>query len=154
MSTVQRAYSSTVVSPGHVLAGAAVGAVIGAWMFVVLPPSPAGPLVAVVILVTGIYLSTVRLAVGHERLAVGQGPFGPSRVIPAVLIADARAAEVTRPQAFGLGVPWHWRTTRMTVRPGPALVLSLTTGEYIRVSTPDPDAAVAIIGAAGPKESS
>jgi hypothetical protein len=50
--------------------------------------------------------------------------------------------------------PGHVRTTRLTVRPGPALVLSLTTGEYIRVSTPDPDAAVAIIGAAAPKESS
>jgi len=42
-------------------------------------------------------------------------------------------------------VPFHWRTTRLTVRPGPALVLVLSDGEYIRVSTPDPAVAAQLI---------
>lgn len=148
MSTARYAYSSTVVSPGHVIAGAAFAALLA----VVIPLAPAARLLAAAaVFLTGIYVATVRIAVGPKLIVLGQGPFGrPRWGIPLRDVADAQAVSLSRAQVFGLGVPFHWRTTRMTVRPGPTLVLYLTTGDYVRVSTPDPRAAVAIIRSALP----
>jgi hypothetical protein len=104
-----------------------------------------------VVAATGVYLTTVRLAIGAERIVLGQGPWPRSgRVIPTSLVAEAHAENLTLGQVFGFGIAWHSRATRMTVRPGPALALSLRTGEYIRISTRDPDAAVAVIQSARP----
>jgi hypothetical protein len=151
MTTRQRAYSSTVVSPWLAVASVALGAALGAWTFTVAPGNPIGPLAGLVVAATGVYLTTVRLAVGAERIVLGQGPWPRSgRVIPTSLVAEAHAESLTLGQVFGFGIAWHSRTTRMTVRPGPALALSLRTGEYIRISTRDPDAAVAVIQSARP----
>ena len=148
MSTAKRAYSGTVVSPGHLIAGAAAGVLLAA----VMPADQlARLLVAAVVFLTGIYLATVRIAVGQKLIVLGQGPLGrPRWGIPLLDVADAQALSLSRAQVFGIGVPWHRRTTRMTVRPGPTLVLRLTTGDYVRISTPDPCAAVAIIRSALP----
>jgi hypothetical protein len=148
MSAAKRAYSSTVVSPGHVIAGAAAGALLA----VIIPAAPVTRLLpAASVFLAGIYVATVRITVGHKLIVLGQGPFGrPRWGIPLLDVADAQAVSLSRAQVFGIGVPWHRRTTRMTVRPGPTLVLRLTTGEYVRVSTPDPRAAVAIIRSALP----
>lgn len=119
------------------------------WTLTVAPGNPVGPLAGLVVIITGVYLTTVRLAVGAERIVLGQGPWPRSgRVIPTSLITDAHTENLTLGQVFGFGIAWHARTTRMTVRPGPALALSLRTGEYIRISTRDPDAAVAVIQSA------
>ena len=148
MSTARYAYSSTVVSPGHVIAGAAAGVL----MAVVIPLAPVARLLpAAAVFLTGIYVATVRITVGQKLIVLGQGPFGrPRWGIPLLEVADAQAVSLSRAQVFGFGVPWHQRTTRMTVRPGPTLVLRLTTGDYVRISTPDPGAAVAIIRSALP----
>jgi hypothetical protein len=148
MSAAKCAYSSTVVSPGHLIAGAATGALLA----LVIPVGPIGRLLpAAAVFLTGIYVATVRIAVGRKLIVLGQGPFGrPRWSIPLLDVADAQAVSLSRGQVFGFGVPWHRRTTRITVRPGPTLVLRLTTGDYVRISTPDPCAAVAIIRSALP----
>jgi hypothetical protein len=152
MTAPRQAYSSTVIARRHLLAGAAAGAAIAAGLHVLAPVSLAGPLAGLSVLVTAAYLASVRVTVGAGRVILGQGPLPwPTRVIPVSLIADARAENLTSGQVFGIGVPWHRRTTRMTVRPGPTLVLSLRTGEWVRVSTRDPGAAVAIIRSAHPQ---
>jgi hypothetical protein len=143
-----RAYSSTVVAPGQVIAGLAAGAAAIAWLLLTLPVrSPVIPLLAgALIAVSGVYLGTVRLAVGRGYLVLGRGPFGSrGRRIPLALVTDARAESLSAAQVYGLGMPWHWRTTRMTIRRGPALALTLASGEHITISTADPRAAVAII---------
>jgi len=148
MSTARYAYSSTVVSPGHVIAGAAAATLLA---LVIPAPLVARLLPAAAVFLTGIYVATVRIAVGAKLIVLGQGPFGrPRWGIPLPDVADAQAVSLSAAQVFGLGVPFHWRTTRMTVRPGPTLVLHLTTGDYVRISTPDPRAAVAIIRSALP----
>ena len=151
MTETQRAYSSTVVSPGLAAASVVLGAALSTWIFLVAPGSPVGPLAGIAVAVSGIYLATVRLAIGAGRIVLGQGPWPRSgRVIPASLVAEAHTESLTLSQVFGFGLAWHPRTTRMTVRPGPALALSLSTGEYIRISTRDPDTAVAVIRSAPP----
>jgi hypothetical protein len=147
--TTQQAYSSTVVSPWLALASVITGAALTAWTLTVAPGNLVGPLAGLVVAAAGIYLTTVRLAVGTERIVLGQGPWPRSgRVIPTAHIAEAHAENLTLGQVFGIGIAWQERTTRMTVRPGPALVLSLSNGECIRISTRDPDAAVAVIQSA------
>jgi hypothetical protein len=141
-----QAYSSTVTSPGLIVAGGVIGVAVAASTLAIAPRSPVGPLGGVAVVLTTIFVATVRLAVGPHHIVLGQGPSGwPRRVVPISLLADAYADDLTRAQEFGLGVGWHRLTTRMTVRPGPTLVLTLTTGELIRISTCDPDAALAVI---------
>lgn len=129
--------------------GAGLGAATGALLSALHPASPIGPLSGVFIFAVGIYLAAVRLAVGEESIVLGQGPFAwPSRTIATASVVDARAENLTWLQTFGFGVPRHWATMRMTVRSGPTLVLSLVTGECIRVSTRDAGLAVGIIRSA------
>jgi hypothetical protein len=145
--TTDRAYSSTVVSrwlltgsAGGAIAIAALAAVAGSGVVLSV-------LAGVAVLLGGCYAATVRLAVGPRRIVLGQGPFGwPSRKFPTALITGAYATSLTAAQVFGFGTPW-WqrRTTKMTVKAGPALVLELSTGETIRVSTPDPESAIAVL---------
>jgi hypothetical protein len=102
---------------------------------------------AAAIVLTGIHLATVRLTVSPERIRVGQGPWPrPGRSIRAATVRDAHAENLGLAQIFGIGVPFHRRTTRLTVRTGPTLVLVLDSGEYIRVSTPDPASAARLLG--------
>ena len=154
MTTQQRASSNTVVSPWLAVASVVMGAALGAWTFSVAPGNPIGPLLGLVVAAAGVYRTTVRLAVGAERIVLGQGPWPRSgRIIPTSLVAESHAENLTLGQVFGFGVAWHSRTTRMTVRPGPALALSPSTGEHIRISMRDPHAAVAVIQSAQPATS-
>jgi hypothetical protein len=146
-----RAYSSTVVAPWLAVASAAAGAAMSTALWLafpggIFPGQVDGLLAGAVIVLTGLYLATVRLAAGNGRITVGHGPWARTgRVIPVSLITEAHPEQLPPRQVFGFGVPWHRQTTRMTVRPGPALALTLSTGEVIRVSTPDPAAALAVI---------
>lgn len=148
MTQLRQAYSSTVVAPAHILAAAAVAAAVCAATAHLPAPGPAmtaGGAAAIVL--TGIHLATVRLTVSPERIRIGQGPWPRAgRSIRAAAVRDARAENLGLAQIFGIGVPFHRRTTRLTVRTGPTLVLVLDSGEYIRVSTPDPAAAARLLG--------
>lgn len=148
MTDVRRAYSSTVVAPGHLAACAVVAAAMLSCGIAFLPAGAAascGAGAAVVVL-AGVQLATVRLMVSPEYVRVSQGPWGrPGRVIPAAAVRDVRAGQFTFLRTFGIGVKFHWKMTRLTVRPGPALELTLSDGECIRVSTPDPVAAALLL---------
>lgn len=142
-------YSSTVVSPLHlgVAAVFAVAAVVaasidGQWWI--------GVLVALVILVLGVHLGVVRLTVTPGLVQAGQGPWGGGRRIPAGEVADTQATELGFGQVLGVGLPTGAKpgrptperpTSRLTVRPGPTLLLVLDTYERIWISTADPAAA-------------
>jgi hypothetical protein len=149
--TPVRAYSSTVVAPWLAVASAAIGGAMSTGLYLALPGGDfpgrtAGLLAGAVTVLTGLYLATVRLAAGNGRIVFGHGPWARTgRVIPASLVTEAHVEHLSLPQTFGFGIPWDRRTTRMTVRPGPVLALTLSTGEVIRVSTPDPRAALAVI---------
>jgi hypothetical protein len=67
MTKRQLAYSSTVVSPWLAVASVAMGAALSAWTFTVAPGNPIGPLLGLVVAATGVYLTTMRLAIGAER---------------------------------------------------------------------------------------
>ncbi len=141
-------YTSTVTARGHVLAGvlAAAAVVVG-----ILPrgPWPLAVLTAVALVVTGVHLGTVRLAVRADLVRVGQGPWPGGRRIPVAAVHQVRVACLNRRQAFGVGLPWHVRTTRLTVRRGPALALVLSTGERLWISTADPAVAARLITPSG-----
>lgn len=119
---------------------------------VITAVSGSAPWVTVVIAVAGVlaavHLSTVRISVGDGRKCLGQGPWNrPARQIAVDTIVAARSLDLGWAQTFGLGVPFHRKTARLTVRPGPTLSLQVVTGEHIRISTPDPNAARELLAA-------
>lgn len=141
----RQAYTSTVVAPVQVgLAVLTVGILI---VLALLGPLtwPIAAIAAILVVATGMYLSTVRLIVGTDRVLIGYGIWGRARAIAASDVLDCRSTTLGWAQVFGIGVPFHYRTTRLTVRPGPTLCLTLRGGEHVRVSTPDPDAAQRIL---------
>lgn len=141
----RQAYTSTVVAPVQVgLAILTVGILI---VLAVLGPLawPIAVIAAMVVVATGLYLSTVRLIIGVDRVLIGYGVWGRARTIAASDVLACRSTTLGWAQVFGIGVSLHLRTARLTVRPGPTLCLTLRDGEYIRISTPDPDAAQQIL---------
>jgi hypothetical protein len=139
--TTRQAYTSTVVAPDHV----ALALLADVVLLSVLPDARAWPLAlgaSIAFPALGLHLATVRLCVSTDRILLGQGPWRrPARVIDAADILECSANSLGRAQIFGVGVPFHRRTTRLTVRPGPTLCLTVRGGEYVRVSTSDPAAA-------------
>jgi hypothetical protein len=146
---VSTAYTSTVVARGHLLAGVLLGALGPVASLAGLIPWPAGLAIAVVLVAAGAWLGTVRLAVGPRDLRVALGPWGRSRRIGFDDVRSATVADLGPGQVVGIGLPWRARTTRLTVRRGPTLVVERTDGEVLYVSTPDPGAAARLIGHAG-----
>lgn len=148
MTGIRRAYSSTVVAPGHIAASAVLAAALLSCgiAFPSAVPAATAAVGAAVIVLAGVQLATVRLMVSPGYIRVSQGPWGrPGRVIPAGAVREARARQFSFPQTFGIGAAVHWKVTRLTVRPGPALELILSDGECVRVSTPDPATAALLI---------
>ena len=143
------AYTSTVVASGHGTAGILLGALGPVASLAGVLPWPAGLASAVVLVAAGAWLGTVRLAVGARDLRVALGPWGRSRRIGFDDVRSASVAELGRRQVLGIGLPWRARTTRLTVRRGPTLVVEHVDGEVLYVSTPDPGAAARLVGHPG-----
>lgn len=155
MTDVRRAYSSTVVAPGHLAACVVLAAALLSCGIAFLPAGAAAATAAVAALIVfvGVQMATVRLMVDPGYVRVSQGPWGlPGRVIPAGLVRDARAEQLSFLQTFGIGMPFRWKTTRLTVRPGATLELVLSDGECIRISTRDPVVAALLISGRGHAE--
>ena len=153
--TAAHAYTSTVTSRALVVASVATGALVGLVPFLVGAPVPYAIIVGagggLAACAAGVHQATVRLAVGNGRIVLGQGPWRwPNRAVAFDLVTRAGTEDLSLPQVFGLGIPFRRLTTRMTVRPGLALVLSLASGEVVRISTPRPDIAIALIKQASP----
>jgi hypothetical protein len=149
----REAYSSVVVSRAHLTIGVVIALLVG--IGVRIPghfPLWGSVVLVVALALTAVYLSTARLVVGPDRISVGIGPVGRGRLLARADVVEAGVADLTRAQAVGLGLPWARRTTRLTVRPGPALVLRMAGGEVVRVSTPHPELAVRMIEKGGTHE--
>lgn len=149
--TKRTAYTSTVTAWPTAAGATVVALTIGAVAVLAAGPTAIGfaiTLGAIAIFggAAAVHLATVRLVVSAVGAGVGAGIRGRTRRIPADWIVDSAAVQFRWPQVFGLGLPVRWRTTRLTVRPGPTLALHLTSGERIWVSTPDPTAAAALLG--------
>lgn len=139
---MRQAYTSTVVGPvplGLGMVSAVAAAIIAA---AARSPVWLAAVFVIVVLLAAADQSTVRLSVGGGRLVLGHGPWNRRvRTLPADEVVAADSTNLRWPQVFGIGVRFHRKTTRLTARPGPTLHLELRTGEHIRISTPDPDAA-------------
>jgi hypothetical protein len=137
-----------VTSPAHLAVGLVVAIAVGWWTAAATRMPVAGLAVAAVVAATAVLVSTVRTVVGPRTVTIGMGPCSrPARTIPAESVVSASTEQLDWPQVFGLGVPWHGRTSRHTVRPGATLLLTLASGEQLRISTRDPDAAIACLAA-------
>lgn len=139
------AYTSTVVAPVQVAIAAALAVGVAA-LCIVFGVAWAGAAAAVVIVVVGVHESTVRFSIGSRHIVLGQGIWSlRSRVISTDRVVQSWSTSLSWPQVFGLGVPFHTRTSRLTVRPGPTLCLVLAGGEHLRISTSDPNLARALL---------
>jgi hypothetical protein len=149
------AYTTTVVAPLQIALGVVLGgatAAVGLAFRAGLWPYSVGAFV--IIVATGCYLSVLRLIVTGERVIIAGGHGGTRpRVIDAADIAATATTQLGWAQIFGIGLPVHRRCTRLAVRPGPTLGLTLRDGEVIYLSTADPDAARAVLAGTG-KETS
>lgn len=98
---------------------------------------------AVINLVTA---SSVRAIAGPSGVAVHLGVFGwPRFRYPLARIRDVEAIEIPK-SWWAWGIMWSPRRGLMlTLRNGPALRLTLTSGRRIIISTPQPDDAVRVI---------
>jgi hypothetical protein len=150
---MRRAYTSTVVGPLHLAAGVACGVGFGAGTAAAGSPLWLTAAGVAFIVITAVHVSTVRLNVGSGRITVAHGPWSRSaRVIPSEAVTSADAENLRWAQVFGIGVAFHRTTTRMTVRPGPTLHLQLTSGEHLRISTPQPTLARRLVRSVGEEE--
>ncbi|MBE7189387.1 hypothetical protein [Jatrophihabitans endophyticus] len=144
-------YSETLVA-GSQLITSVVIALILAVVLVGIRTSlwPFAIVVFVAVGAAGVYLAGVSVTATRTYVEIGQGrgERTPRRISNDEIVA-ASAAELTWAQVYGVGLPRGDRTTRSTrytVRPGATLVLDLTSGETVRVSTPDPLLALAVLG--------
>lgn len=140
------AYTSTTVAPLQVAAGVVVAAALLVANASVEGPTWLAIVCALLAVVSAVHVATVRLSVGSGRVVLGQGPWPTrGRVIDAGSVLAAEHLNLSRAQVFGIPMPRHRRTTRMSIRPGPTLALTLRDGEHIVISTPDPDTAIRLL---------
>jgi hypothetical protein len=147
--TAQPEYTSTVIAPAQILVGVVVAGVL-VIVLEKLKPSlwPFAIVGFLVIVGVSAYLATVTLSVTPQRLSIGQGRRDTSpRLLSADEIVERSIEQLTWAQCFGIGLPSAASSTRFSVRPGPTLVIVVRTGEVLRVSTPDPSAALAVLDA-------
>lgn len=142
-------YRSTVVAPAQIALGVASGLLVAVILEALdsrLWPAAVAALIGIT--VVGGYLATVSLTIDAKRITIGQGR--GEREPRVLYVSEVIAHEVrklTWLQCFGIGIEADDRTTRLTVRPGPTLFLTLVDGEQIRISTADPAAAGQVLDA-------
>ncbi len=105
-------------------------------------------LIVVGVLLEVLTATSVRTAVGPNGVAVRWGVLGWPRVT--YRVGDLRRIEVIDLPwwAVAFGFWWTPRRTCCTVRPGPTLKLTLTSGRTVTVTVPDPHAAVTALAQA------
>lgn len=111
------------------------------------PYLPGLLIVAIVLLVANLTLTSVRVTVGPSEVVVYYGLLGLPRFrYPISTISNAEAAEIGLARLGGLGVHWSpWRGTRLTIRSGPSLVLRRHDHQPVTISCEHPDEAAALI---------
>ncbi|MGI8679731.1 MAG: hypothetical protein ACR2LX_13820 [Jatrophihabitans sp.] len=141
-------YTSMVIAPAQIALGIVSGIVVA--VLLVALDSALWPLAIVAFLVAagvGYYLAPLTVSIDARHLVISQGRTDKEeRIIPVDDITAVETRTVTWQQAFGFGIESDDLTSRLTVRPGPALFVSLISGEQLRLSAADPQAAIAALG--------
>lgn len=106
--------------------------------------------VAAVIVVTNLTMTSVRTTAGPNGVVVRYGVLGYPRFrFAAASIERAEGIELARHQVGGWGIHWTpWRGTRLTIRSGPTLVLHLVHGGRVQISAVDAAAAADVVNRA------
>lgn len=109
------------------------------------------PLVLVVLLLVAdaLTVTSLRVTIGENGVATHFGVFGwPRYRVAADRIACAEGVVIS-PRSAAFGVFWTPRDgLRLTLRPGPALRLTLISGRRVTINVQDADAAIAALDAA------
>lgn len=106
------------------------------------------PLIAIGVLADLLTASSVRATAGPNGFTIGWGSVGwPRCSYPLDQIARAEVIDLPW-WRVSWGFWWTPRRTSCTVRNGPTVRLSLTSGRIVTVTVPEPAAAVAAIHAA------
>lgn len=136
------AYTSTVFAPFQIAIAVVFAAIVAGIAELSGGPWWAAALVVLAILLTGLQVATVRLSIGNGKVLVGMGPWGlMARRFAMADVVEAEATNLGWRQIFGVGAPFRRRTTRLTIRPGPTLVMTVRGNELVRISTADPERA-------------
>lgn len=149
-------YRSTVTSPGQIALGVLSGAVL-AVILLALGIWWAAILAFLLAVALGVYLAPVSVVVDRLGVAIaqGRGERDPRVVHPSeIRAAEVREMSLRDTIASSLGFVADddsgLRTTRLVVRPGPALVITLNDGELIQLSVTDAAAALRAVQASRP----
>lgn len=147
------AYSSSVVAPMQIVLGVGSGALVAVFLTAIRADLwPIGVLLFLLASAVGVYLAPVSVSVESQRVTIWQGRRERDPLV--VYVAEVREAglrNVTWAQCLGFGgVESDDRTTRLAVRPGVTLVLTIFDGSRILVSVTDGPAALRAIEAAAP----
>lgn len=148
---MSQTYASRVVAPAQIALGLAGGFVIAA-ILTALDHNlwPVAILVFVGMSGVGFYLAVVAIEIDGKRITISQGRGEREpRVVYIAEVASHEVHDLSWPQCFGIGIDADDRTTRLTVRPGATLFLTLIDGEQLRISASGVDTAVQVLDAAG-----
>jgi hypothetical protein len=141
------AYSSWAVNWILAVSGASIGLVM-VLLAIFLSGHPLGLLISgIIVIIVSVQFSSLRVTAGGNGVIARYGPFGQPRFrFSRDSISEAAARDVTICDVGGLGLHWSpWRGTRLTVRTGPTLQLSMVNGCTVLISVADPDHAVRAI---------
>ena len=154
VAPVGTVYDETIVARSQIGVSVAIAVILAVVLLAIrVSLWPFAIIVLLAVGGVGVYLAGLSVAVTRTYVEIGQGrrESNPRRISSYEIVEASTAELTTWSQVFGFGLPRPAGTTsvtRLTVRPGPTLVLELTSGEVVRVSTPDPARAIAALGSA------
>lgn len=143
-------YRSTVIAPAQI----AFGVLSGVLVAVILEALdsrlwPVAIVALIAIIAVGVYLATVTITIDTKRITIGQGRGEREpRVLYVGEVIEHEVRNLSWPQCFGFGIEADDRTTRLTVRGGSTLFLTLVNGEQLRISARNAAAAGQVLDAA------
>lgn len=143
-------YSETTVAPAQIATSVAIGVILAVIVVGVrLSLWPFAIIVFVALSAAGVYLAGTGISATRTYLEISQGRRERDpRYISNDEITVIAAEQLTWSQVYGIGLPRADKNTRLTVRPGPTLMVELRTGEVIRVSAAEPERVIATLGRA------
>jgi hypothetical protein len=140
------AYTSTVFGPMNLAIGVLFAALLAAFVFLNGVPWWVAVVAVLLCLAVALHLAVVRLAVSRETVRITSGWWGMSRrVIAEHEIVEAAPVEFTVVQTYWKPPSVRGPATRLTVRAGATLRLTLISGETLWISTADPENATKLI---------
>lgn len=134
----------TAVGTAVATAGAAAAVLITATSLDVAGLTACAVGFALIALVAGVHLGTVRLTVTADRIGVGSGVQGRTRWLPVRSVELVEARRISWPMVFGFGLPRRDAATRLTVRAGATLRVRVGR-EDLWISAKNPETAAGLL---------